>query len=54
MELGILFTILGSFCSFLDWEGADIRPQNRPRIIPVLVLQSMLAFPMKGTNVAAA
>ena len=25
-ELGMLFTILGSF-----WESADIRPLNRPR-----------------------
>ena len=24
-EFGMLFTILGSFCSFLDWKGADIR-----------------------------
>ena len=34
-ELGMLFTILGSFCSYLDWEVADIQPQNRPRKIPV-------------------
>ena len=26
-ELGILFTILGSFSSFLDWERAD-RPRK--------------------------
>ena len=31
MELGMLFTILRSFCSFLDREGGpDIPPQNRP------------------------
>ena len=35
-ELGILFTILGSFHSFLDWEGADIWLQNRPKKIPAL------------------
>ena len=33
-KLGIICTILGSFCSFLKWEGADIRPQIRPRKIP--------------------
>ena len=34
-ELGmLLFTILGSFCSFLDWEGTDIRPKNRHRKFP--------------------
>ena len=26
-ELGMLFTTLGSFYLFLDWEGADIRPK---------------------------
>ena len=35
-ELGMLFTIVGSFCSILDWEQADVRPQNRPRKIPRL------------------
>ena len=34
-ESGRLFTILGSFCSFLDWKGADIRPKNWPRKVPV-------------------
>ena len=29
----MLFTILGSFCSFLDRVWADIWPQNRPRKI---------------------
>ena len=33
-KLGIIYTTLGSFCSFLNWEGADIRPQIRPRKIP--------------------
>ena len=29
----------GSFCSFLNWEGADIRPQIRPRKSPGRLLQ---------------
>ena len=33
-KLGIINTTLGSFCSFLNWQGADIRPQIRPRKIP--------------------
>ena len=35
-KLGMVITILGSFCLFLDWEGANIRPQNRPMEIPWL------------------
>ena len=38
-SLGILFTILGTVCSFLNWEEADIKPQVRPNKIPVLVYQ---------------
>ena len=33
-KLGMIYTILGSFCSFLNWEGANIRPEIRPRKIP--------------------
>ena len=33
-KLGMIYTILGSFCSFLNWEGANILPQIRPRKIP--------------------
>ena len=32
--LGVIYTILGSFCSFLNWEGAVIGPQIMPRKIP--------------------
>ena len=32
--LGMIYTILGSFCSFLNREGAYIWPQIRPRKIP--------------------
>ena len=34
--LRMLYTILGSFCSFLNWKRADIWPQIRLRKIPVL------------------
>ena len=30
----MIYTTLGSFCSFLNWEGADIQPQISPRKIP--------------------
>ena len=33
-ELGMLFTILRSFCSYLELEVADIQPKNRPMKIP--------------------
>ena len=26
-KLGMIYSILISFCSFLNWEGADIRPR---------------------------
>ena len=35
-KLGMIYTILGSFCSFFNWEGVDILPQIRPRKIPGL------------------
>ena len=28
-KFGMIYTILASFCSFLNWEGTDIRPQIR-------------------------
>ena len=34
-KLVMINTISGSFCSFLNWEGADIWPLIRPRKIPV-------------------
>ena len=27
-KLGMIYTILGSFCSFLNWEGADYCPKS--------------------------
>ena len=30
-RLGMIFTILGRFCSFLNSEGTVIRPHIRPR-----------------------
>ena len=32
--LVMIYTILGSFCSFFNCGGIDIRPQIRPRKIP--------------------
>ena len=32
-KLGMINTVLGSFCSFFNWEGTVIRPQIRPRKI---------------------
>ena len=39
-ELGRLFSIFGSFCSFLDSEGANIGPLNRPHPCYVTVIVS--------------
>ena len=33
-KLGVIYTILGSFCLFLNWEVADIWPQIRLRKLP--------------------
>ena len=42
-ELRTIFTILGSFFSFLNWEGAEIRPQIWPRKIPdQITLESLI------------
>ena len=35
-KLGMIYTILGSFCSFFNWKRADIRPKIWPRKIPVI------------------
>ena len=32
-NFGMIYIILGSFYSFLNWEGVDIWPQIRPRQI---------------------
>ena len=37
-KLGMKYTILGSFCSFLNWEWADIRPKIRPRKSLMLII----------------
>ena len=45
-EMGMLFTILGSFCVFfLERAGANIWQQNRPRKIPGLVYSNVLSSP---------
>ena len=33
-KFGMIYTVLGNFCSFFNWEGADIRHLVRPRKIP--------------------
>ena len=33
-KLNMIYTSMGSVCSFLYWEGADDWPQIRPRKIP--------------------
>ena len=33
-KLRTIYTIVGSFCSFFNWEGANIGPQVRLRKIP--------------------
>ena len=43
-KLGKICTSLGSFCSFLNWEGADIRSQIRLRKIP----DSLLIIILRG------
>ena len=32
-QLEMIYTLLGSFCYFLNWERADVQPQIRPRQI---------------------
>ena len=51
-ELGVLFTILGSFCSFLDWEGADILPKNGPRKNPCVntIIKLLPSFPWESVT----
>ena len=40
-KLGMTNTILGSFCSFWNLEGTNVRPQIRPRKIPDLETVSL-------------
>ena len=47
-KLGMIYTILGSFCSFLNWEGADIWPRIRPRKIPGLIFCMMIHIGLKS------
>ena len=35
--LGMIYIILGSFCSFLDWKGADIGPKNQAQENPCVM-----------------
>ena len=40
-KLRMTYTILGSFCSFWNWEGTDIQSQIRPRKIPVSIVSTV-------------
>ena len=40
-KLGMNYNILGSFCSFWNWDGANIQPQIRPRKIPVSIVYAV-------------
>ena len=42
-KLGMIYTIFGNCCSFLNREGAIIRPQIWPRKIPGKVTLSSIA-----------
>ena len=42
-KLEMIYTIFGSFCSFLNWEGAAFHPQIRLRKIPALFLNTYMA-----------
>ena len=46
-KLRMKYTIFGSFSSFLNWERANIRPQNRPRKIPVDIFCGLYLFNYK-------
>ena len=46
MKLVMIYTILGSFCSFLNWEGA----QNWPRKIPVIYLYTLEVSILKNMD----
>ena len=48
-ELGIKCSILGSFCSFLNLEGADFWPQTRRRKIPYKRVDKLLVGANMGT-----
>ena len=54
-KLGMIYTILGSFCSLLNWKGADIWSQIRPRKIPEWIHAKLALFCqeifLEGTNV---
>ena len=49
-KLGMIDTILGSFCSFFNLEGADIRPQIRPMKIPDMKLTSSHKSMVRNEN----
>ena len=50
------YTILGSFDSFLNWEGANIWPQIRPRKIPGMTCsrKKSLTLPLRAMTLSSA
>ena len=38
-KLGSIYMILGSFCSYFTWEGANIQPKIWPGKIPAICFQ---------------
>ena len=45
-KLGMIYTILGTFCLFFNWERADIQPEIRPREIPDMLIYQTLCLVM--------
>ena len=46
----MIYTILGSFGSFLNWEEAIIWPQIRPRKIPEFAIKIMCQDKLSGQH----
>ena len=49
-KLGMIYTILGSLCSFLNWEETIIQPQIRPRKIPVHVFSCFVTLKFRARS----
>ena len=49
-KLGMIYTILGNFGSFVNLEGADIPPQIRPRTSPECKLNRLIESILLSTH----
>ena len=50
----MLLTILGSFCSILDWDGPiSYRPQNRLRKIPDKITSTVIPLSAHSRSVVS-